>query len=296
MVQGHCELNCRSGRSASDGSSRLFSRLGIRDELRVPKRGRVGSLGLGSRDFVVGLANLRKSLEQPGVGLGRSGELLDLLPQIRHPAPGRFVTGVIDERNRPAYGLDGGRPPGQVVSRLFGLGFQDFGVVEQKIEPTGAPMMLVEHPDAAPTSRHDESDHRCRQANCEPSPRLLLERSGLGFHALKLSLSQSLMHSSEVARQLVGHNPGITRSIIWPRSQTSSRQGDQLGVGAAAAQVAKGIVQIGTGGQALDLPGVAGDIRRTAGQDFAEDGAESEHIRPLVHLIQVMHRCPLAND
>src|SRR5262249_38642416 len=82
----------------------------------------------------------------------------------------------------------------------------------------------------------------------------------------------------------------ITRPMVGPRSQAPTRQVDQLGFGAAGAQAVQGAVQLSPSCLVSDRPGVATHIRRTAGQDFAKDGAEPKDIGTLVHLLEVPSR------
>ncbi len=138
-------------------------------------------------------------------------------------------------------------------------------------------------------AQHDQSQDRCRQSHGPPPPRPLARRPCLGLLSPRLRLDprpfrrlEPLLHSGLVGRDPTCHLAGVPRPPLPLGRQAVLGQRDQVRVGPAGIEPAQGVGQVAPRGLGADLFPRRPHKGRSAGQDFAEDRPQAEHVGSLV--------------
>ena len=251
VVDGGRQGQGHAGGSSRDRTPHLFGRLPLEIETRGPERRSVVADGLPEARSVAEFSDPGEPFEQPDVGLILVGLLADLRRQLGDARPGRIVAGVVAELEGALGGVAGRGPLGRVVAGQFGLELEQLDVANGQLEPRGAALAVPCEPGPAETDRQHQDNDRRRQADGQPQPHLFVGRLRLGLDLRQLGLSQLLLNSAVMPGDRRCDRAGVARTIARLRSETSSGQRDQFGLGATLVEALPGPREVGVDGQPL---------------------------------------------
>ena len=287
----HGERHCLWSRADSCHGFRRRQRGQI--ETRVAKGD--GVRYVGGRVVAVlrpGASDVGQALQQRAVALGGIRLGVDLGPQGRELPLGLAIAShgalsLLDCR-------DCHLPPRWIIGLIAGLVTPRPGRGQQFFpgRGMGRALLVIEADAGAANTR--KRQHGGGQSDRQPSPMSfylgpfpLLFGPGLCLDPFQLGTPQAVLHPGEVGSDSRGNGSGTAQAVVTLRCQATPGELDQFRLGAAVIQAAERVIQLAPTRLSQRLARAAAGECRTAGEDFAKDRPESEHIRPLVQRIDL---------